>query len=1471
MDDRSLARDLSVRTPRRGARAGRRQAALEEGPSWRKGARVRAALAAVLWATACGDDATGPGPVPNRAPTVLGPIPAQTVTVGETATVDAAAHFSDPDGDVLFYVASSSNAGVASVATVGDAGAVSVTGVAKGAASATVAARDAYGLSATLSFSVVVPNQAPVATDSVSDRTVFVGEAISVDLASKFSDPDGDALSYAASSSDTAVASVSVSGYAATVTGVRQGQATLTVTATDADGLSAQLSFAVVVPNQAPVAAGAVPAQSVFVGEATTVDLASRFSDPDGDDLTYAASSSNARVASVSVAGDAATLTGVRQGRATLTVTATDAGGLSAELSFAVTVPNRAPVAKTPIQERSVFVGEAFSIDLASHLSDPDGDPLSFAASSSNVRVATVSVAGDAATVTGVRQGRATLTVTATDGNGLSAKLAFAVTVPNRAPVVGGAVPAQSVFVDESISVDVAPSFSDPDGDPLAYAASSSNARVVAASVVGDAATLTGVARGQAIVTVAASDPAGLFATLSFAVTVPNRAPVATGAVPAQSVVAGASVPVDLASRFSDPDGDALSYAASSSDATVASVSVAGDTATATGVRQGRATLTVTATDGGGLSAELSFAVAVTASATHNDPPVATGFVPVQFVAQGGRVRIEAAALFRDPNGDALAYSATSSNPAAATVAIEGSTAWISGRSSGVTSVRITATDPGGLSAHVDFAVTVEGVAGPNQRPVATAAISELFVATGGTIPLDLASHFSDPDGDPLTYSASSANVAAASVSVSGSVVSVAGVAEGASDVSVAATDPGGLSAQASFQVTVQANTGTTDPVAISGVSPATLIEGRTATIAGTGFSTTLGANRVTLGGRSARVTAATATSLAFEAPGGDCLPARREELRVTTGGGSDARTVGVAPLTSAELARLRLSSGEYRWTRAGSGCLHLPGGGVGEEYLIGVVSTSESASSLTGVTLTGAPGDATVAAAVAEAGTSTARWTDAEGVGSFAQGPVQAFSQRPLRSARAPVGGAPGAFGPAVADAWTEARARGHSDVMERNWELVRKLGPPSREPAAFRNVRRAPQVGDTLSLYGSSIRSCSSGRRVQAVVRLISANIVWLDDVANPAGTFTDGELADLDAFYASHAKGVHDDYYGGLSDVDGNGRFLVLMTREANLDKIVGWVWSGDLYSRSLCATSNEAEIFYGAVPDPGGVAGSAVTKRRMLDFWYPILLAHEMVHTIQFYTAPDGGATWTQWLREGGATLAEQLTGHRFFGHASGRELGASAISPRKAKDFLYWEFFQGLSWFFGANSSGRVANAPEECSWLGDSHAGNAGPCVETNLAIYYVPALVHRYALDRWGGGGPSGEQALMRSLTRSRRHGFQALASASPGGSWSTERILADFYVSLWTDLQAGGNSPGMTKWNLHEVFETTPSGWGLRTHASSSPSPRLAGRRVRGGSVLYLRWTPTGTLAPTSVKVESAGGGRLPGHISLWALRTR
>ena len=78
------------------------------------------------------------------------------------------------------------------------------------------------------------------------------GESGSVDAASYFRDPDGDALTYTAVSDRPDVASAEASGGRVTVVPLAAGSAEVTVTATDPDGLSAQSSLRVGVRGASP-------------------------------------------------------------------------------------------------------------------------------------------------------------------------------------------------------------------------------------------------------------------------------------------------------------------------------------------------------------------------------------------------------------------------------------------------------------------------------------------------------------------------------------------------------------------------------------------------------------------------------------------------------------------------------------------------------------------------------------------------------------------------------------------------------------------------------------------------------------------------------------------------------------------------------------------------------------------------------------------------------------------------------------------------------------------------------------------------------------------------------------------------------------------------------------------------------------------------------------------------------------------
>ena len=163
------------------------------------------------------------------------------------------------------------------------------------------------------------------------ERELPLNNTITVDVSQAFADPDGDALTYAVSSSAPQVATVLAAGARVAVTGVGLGGAAISVTATDGGGLSAVQAFTVTVSsaeNRPPEPVGVLPPLALGVDvPAVAVEVGGAFRDPDGDGLTYGAVSSAPAVAAVAVVGSTVTVTPTGEGTATVTVTATDAGG----------------------------------------------------------------------------------------------------------------------------------------------------------------------------------------------------------------------------------------------------------------------------------------------------------------------------------------------------------------------------------------------------------------------------------------------------------------------------------------------------------------------------------------------------------------------------------------------------------------------------------------------------------------------------------------------------------------------------------------------------------------------------------------------------------------------------------------------------------------------------------------------------------------------------------------------------------------------------------------------------------------------------------------------------------------------------------------------------------------------------------------------------------------------------------------
>lgn len=276
--------------------------------------------------------------------------------------------------------------------------------------------------------------------------------------------------------------------------------------------------------NRAPVAVGSIPALNINEREEVSTSVAAFFDDADGDTLIYAAQSSATGVVTAAMAKDTITVMALEEGTATITVTATDPDDESAMQTAAVTVldVNRTPVVEAAIGNRTLQVGAADTLLLSDHFSDPDGDTLSYAAASDDEEVAATELDGAELLIRGVRAGTAAITVMATDPKGASVSQMATVTIeqPNRAPVVRNPIDSLTWTVGTGLTLLVSNHFSDPDGDPLTYEAETTDEDIVEVDLYDGELEMFGVEVGVAIVTITATDPDGLSATMSITATI---------------------------------------------------------------------------------------------------------------------------------------------------------------------------------------------------------------------------------------------------------------------------------------------------------------------------------------------------------------------------------------------------------------------------------------------------------------------------------------------------------------------------------------------------------------------------------------------------------------------------------------------------------------------------------------------------------------------------------------------------------------------------------------------------------------------------------------------------------------------------------------------------------------------------------------------------------------------------------------
>lgn len=642
-------------------------------------------------------------------------------------------------------------------------------------------------------------------------------------------------------------------------------------------------------------------------------------------------------------------------------------------------------------------------------------------------------------------------------------------------------------------------------------------------------------------------------------------------------------------------------------------------------------------------------------------------------------------------------------------------------------------------------------------------------------------------------------------------------------------------------------------PVMLSSVSPNPLVPGQSATLTGAGFSTVPAANVVSIGGTPAMVNVATQTSLTVTVPATLCTPPGSVAVTVTVGGRQSnpiqqpVQTSGTAVPSGANAGELTFLQSEF--------CLQFSAAAA-ETYLVGVQNFGSDVSNVT---------TASVALAAS------------------APSPVYASRPEAIRIQRAveapPVDMARALRWARHREAERELRRRERALPVAEFAQGIR--GQASVVNEAIASIPAVVNVGDNVTIRVPDRDDlCDNFFEITTVVKYVGTKSVWLEDTGNPTGGLSDTDYQNLANTFDSQILATITDYFGTPSDLDGNGRIVVVVTKEVNKSDILGFTTTAD-FSTS-CGSSDNGEIYYARAVDADGQFGQAYTLEEALDD-APQLLAHEVTHIAQFsiriFQSGFQGVLQTIWELEGQATFAEEVVGHFVTGHTTGQNYGfdvawdcASQNTPCTDPDGIAWYIapFVDMALYYGFDPDASdpqtipIAGAPHLCSWLDLTSNGNTGPCY-AGREVYGVPWLLLRYLSDQYGSQFPGGEKEFHRRMILGNRAGFDNIATLI---GRPMDRLLAEWAATLYVDDRVPGADSRLTlsSWNLYDIEQR------LVTPARLRPEQRSFGNfsttvSVRAGSTAYF--LISGARGASALRVRDPGEGNLPGNMRVWFTR--
>ena len=258
---------------------------------------------------------------------------------------------------------------------------------------------------------------------------------------------------------------------------------------------------------------------------------------------------------------------------------------------------------------------------------------------------------------------------------------------------------------------------------------------------------------------------------------------------------------------------------------------------------------------------------------------------------------------------------------------------------------------------------------------------------------------------------------------------------------------------------------------------------------------------------------------------------------------------------------------------------------------------------------------------------------------------------------------------GPASGTATDPHPGRSERNQRVLSW-IARSDGPdPLPDLRATRSGRRdePPERREfTLGSPGTTEDNCAVARSPTGVLLAHNDHIaIYADETLSPPVAESDAQL--LADYYGNFGAPTLQAYFGGVGDVDGDGRILAFVEDLSAL-RVAAWVWMGDLLAKEDCPASNEAEL----------MRISEWYVRPELIFRATGAVVHEAKHISSHHQlvrrAKDRGQSHFAvehpfWVEEGTAEIATEISARLGWASIGGPPPGAMVRGSdlRRARD------------------------------------------------------------------------------------------------------------------------------------------------------------------------------------------------------------